>query len=131
MEIVDHEAIVTHYGDGTRFPPPSRLGGGSPRDSEHRLHRKYIIRKDGTRDALPLHSVLRVEAGERLLVFTPGGGGVGPAHSRPHELVAADARFGFITIDSARDEYGVAVDPETFAIDEEGTALLRSATPLA
>ena len=55
-----------------------------------------------------------------------GGGGFGPPYQRPPELVAEEVRNGVISARAARDEYGVAVDENTFAVDEAATARLRA-----
>jgi N-methylhydantoinase B len=54
------------------------------------------------------------------------GGGYGSALERPAEDVAEDVRQGYVGIKEARELYGVAVDPETFAVDEAETERLRS-----
>jgi N-methylhydantoinase B len=41
---------------------------------------------------------------------TGGGGGYGDPRQRPVELVARDVTRGFVSIDSARDDYGVVFD---------------------
>lgn len=124
LEILDHEATVSHFGDGTKFPPPSRLDGGTPADGERRLHRKALVR-DGVESILPLHSVAVAPPGTRLVVETSGGGGVGPARERSTDAVARDVRDGVVTVESARDEYGVALEAGTFEVDEIETARLR------
>jgi N-methylhydantoinase B len=126
LEIVDHEAVITHFGDGTRFPPPSRLDGGSTLDADRRVHRKSIVRADGAVEPLPMHSVVTAGHGERLIVRTPGGGGVGSPVARPPERVAEDVRHGFVSLSLAGIEYGVVLDPETLAVDQEATARLRA-----
>ena len=54
-----------------------------------------------------------------------GGGGYGDPRLRPVARVAEEVRYGTISSASAREEYGVAVDPETGAVDEAETARLR------
>jgi hypothetical protein len=41
--------------------------------------------------------------------------------------VVEDVRDGKVTVQGARSDYGVAVDPDTFAVDEAETARLRRA----
>jgi N-methylhydantoinase B len=126
LEVLGHDALLAHAGDGTRFPPPSRLGGGSPRDAEDRVHRKWIVRSDGRREPVGLHSLTTARAGERVLCLIPGGGGVGSPLERPPELVAHDVESEFVSVERAREEYGVAVDRATFAVDGDETARLRA-----
>ena len=47
-----------------------------------------------------------VEAGERLILMTPGGAGRGDPRSRAQEDVTRDVRDGLISIDAARSIYG-------------------------
>jgi N-methylhydantoinase B len=51
-----------------------------------------------------------LQAGDRVRMCTAGGGGYGPPAERPVELVERDLIRGFISRESARDDYGVVVD---------------------
>ncbi len=67
----------------------------------------------------------QLKPGDRLIARGGGGGGFGPAWERPVDKVREDVRQGYVTADAARNRYGVALDAETLAIDEEETARLR------
>jgi len=70
------EAEVTLLGERRRVPPWGLAGGGpgSPgRDS---------LTRDGRRMPLPAKTTLRVRAGDRLCIETPGGGGFGTPRRR-------------------------------------------------
>jgi len=54
-----------------------------------------------------------------------GGGGYGDPFQRPVEKVLKDVRNGFISIESAKEDYGVVIDPLTFQINDEETRRLR------
>jgi N-methylhydantoinase B len=56
-----------------------------------------------------------------------GGGGYGDPFERPAELVAEDVRNELISLARAAEDYGVAVDPGSFAVDAAATEKLRSA----
>jgi N-methylhydantoinase B len=127
MEIVDHKAVVALIGDGTKFPPASRLGGGSAQDTVHRFHRKFIRRRDGSCDPFPLHSVLELEAGERIVALIPGGGGVGEPTERDPRLVASDVLAGYVSVESAEEEYGIVIDRTMFPVDTFQTQPVRDA----
>lgn len=127
FEVVGHDALLTHVGDGTAFPPPSRLGGGGAADAERRVHRKLVVRADGGEEPIPLHSLLTARAGERVVAHLPGGGGVGPAREREPERVAADVVAGLVSVAAAREDYGVAIDPASGTVDAAETARLRAA----
>jgi N-methylhydantoinase B len=66
-----------------------------------------------------------VPAGDRLIVEMPGGGGFGDPTTREPERVAEDMRKGFISADSGREVYKVAVGAD-FAVDHTATELLRT-----
>lgn len=55
-----------------------------------------------------------------------GGGGYGDPFKRPLEKVLKDVHNGFVSIEKAKEDYGVVIDPRTLAMDEEETAKRRS-----
>jgi len=69
--------------------------------------------------------------GDIVTYCTPGGGGFGPAHERPPDEVLADVRSGWISPESARRDYGVAVTQRgaEVEIDAEETRRLRKGKP--
>ena len=48
-----------------------------------------------------------------MTVELPGGGGYGPPAGRDPERVLEDVREGYVSLERAREEYGVAIDPVT------------------
>ncbi|GIU92612.1 MAG: N-methylhydantoinase B [Acidimicrobiia bacterium] len=70
--LFDEPAVVSLMGERRRIPPWGLQGGGPGACGED-----WLIRRDGTRERLPGKCTLQVEAGDRLLVLTPGGGGWG------------------------------------------------------
>ena len=57
--------------------------------------------------------------------FAGGGGGYGDPLQRPVEKVLKDARNGFISIEKAKEDYGVVIDPLTYQMNEEETQKRR------
>jgi N-methylhydantoinase B len=51
-----------------------------------------------------------LQAGDRVRMSTGGGGGYGDPRQRPIELVARDVIRGFVSRESAREDYGVVFD---------------------
>ncbi len=49
-------------------------------------------------------------------MVTCTGGGYGDPMKRDPEKVAWDVKNGYITVEQAREDYGVLVDPRTFAV---------------
>ena len=59
------------------------------------------------------------------MVEMPGGGGYGDPHERPASDVLEDVKNGYVSVEVAERDYGVAIDKATLIIDERRTALLR------
>jgi N-methylhydantoinase B len=64
-------------------------------------------------------------AGDRVVVTAGGGGGYGSPLKRDPEMVRWDVINGYVSIECARQDYGVVIDPRTFEIDLKETELLR------
>src|SRR5215212_7527721 len=68
----------------------------------------------------------RIEAEERVVLSLPGGGGYGDPLEREPDLVAADAENGLVSVERAREVYGVVLregeEPGSYAPDPEATA---------
>ena len=129
FEVLDHDAILTQFGDGMKYSAPGVLGAGGPRDEE-RVFSKWIVHPDGSREQMALNEVLSVHAGDRAFVRLAGGGGVGLAHKRDAAAVVSDVLNGYVSLHNARDEYWVVIDPSILEIDRAATERLR-ATNLA
>jgi N-methylhydantoinase B len=90
---------------------------------------ELLLRHDGVIDGdVPNAKVFRakVKAGDAYVLRSGGGGGFGSPLERPAEKVQHDARQGYVSIGAARDYYGVVLDPDTLAIDDEATARQRA-----
>jgi N-methylhydantoinase B len=64
-------------------------------------------------------------AGTEITLGLPGGGGYGPPWRRDPARVLEDVRDGYVSLERARADYGVAIDPVGMAVREEETAALR------
>ncbi len=53
------------------------------------------------------------------------GGGYGPAYERDVDKVLDDVLDEIITIEAAREQYGVVLDPKTMQVDAQATAAAR------
>ncbi|HWL71634.1 MAG TPA: hydantoinase B/oxoprolinase family protein [Geminicoccus sp.] len=69
--------------------------------------------------------VVDLEVGETITFLTPGGGGYGDPAERDPEAVLLDLKRGFISAQSARDDYKVVI--EGGKIDHAATQALRVA----
>ncbi|MCL4744055.1 MAG: hydantoinase B/oxoprolinase family protein [Burkholderiaceae bacterium] len=84
---------------------------GYPDDTVRRPKAKEIVR------GIPRGTVFRQHAG--------GGGGYGDPIERPLQQVIDDVIDGLLSVDAAREDYGVVLDPATFVLDESATAERR------
>jgi N-methylhydantoinase B len=74
------------------------------------------LRMDGAwKEDFPNAKVLvaQLKEGDAFRLRSGGGGGFGNPEDRPLEDVAQDVKQGYVSVDSARDNYRVAADPET------------------
>lgn len=112
-------AIVINY--KTRTAPWAIAGGREGVKNTVIIHR-------GTPDEREVGvSDTAFQAGGTLVNLTGGGGGWGDPFEREPARVAEDVRQGLVSAERARADYGVAIDPVTFVIDERATAVLRAA----
>jgi N-methylhydantoinase B len=68
---------------------------------------------------------LRFKRDELLSVEFAGGGGLGNPLERDPARVRDDVLRGYVSLKAARDDYGVVLDPVSYAIDVPTTARLR------
>ena len=100
---------------------PYGLSGGRPGTGSINV----LSRESGEEETLITMVSTSMDAGERLYHRQAGGGGWGDPLERDPELVAQDVRNDKVSLASARDDYGVVLDPHTFALDHEATAHAR------
>jgi N-methylhydantoinase B len=62
-----------------------------------------------------------VKRGEVIRIERTGGGGYGDPFEREAERVLEDVLNGYVSIQKARTDYGVVIDPENLKIDHEAT----------
>jgi len=76
---------------------------------------------------LPEKGEIRMRRGDVLRLCQSGGGGYGDPLRRPPEAVRADVRNGLVTVQTAREVYGVVLTAEDGEVDLPGTATAREA----
>jgi len=104
--------------DRTRVPAEGYAGGGQG-------VRGAITLSDGRE--LQDKSQVALAADERFTLQLPGGGGYFNPYTRDVQAVLDDVLDGFVSIEAARAQYGVVIDPVSMTIDEEATTALRAA----
>lgn len=106
VELLRGEARASFVMDHGRFGPPGVLGAADGAPNVVRIHR-------GNTTMIPEHlskdQDIRIEAGDRVEVMTPGGGGYGDPLARDPALVARDVRRGYFTAAEAKAHWGVVL----------------------
>ncbi len=103
--------MATGSSDGDETFPHGALGGdASP------ACRSYLQRNGETIRLKP-HRMYQLQDGDIVVKRSAGGGGVGPAEERDPAAVQDDVRNGFVSLEAAREIYGVTLNPETLEIE--------------
>jgi len=118
--ILDHEAYVTLSTERS-FTDPWGLFGGKP----GRNSRCLLENIDGSIESLPARITTVIPAGKKIIYQTPGGGGMGSPFTRDPKAVQRDFIDGFISVERAKKEYGVIIDPVSREINYTATDELR------
>jgi N-methylhydantoinase B len=119
----ENTRVVT-FGDGDVEPAFGLFGGKKATLNKIELRypdgRVYQTTSKDLVENVPAGTVLFQQAG--------GGGGYGDSFCRDPELVAREVKNGIISIDKAKELYGVVLHPETLELDKAGTETLRKKT---
>jgi N-methylhydantoinase B len=114
------DCVLTLRSSGHRFPSWGLAKGMSPATSRTTINPggagEERIGPIDTRHLIP-GSVLRIERS--------GGGGYGTPAERAPEAVLADVRNGYVSVEMARETYGVVIDAQALAIDRAATVTRR------
>lgn len=92
IELIEGQAVLSLFGDRARFAPPGVAGG-----ADGWRNRLSIDTGSGFVE-LPMGAKIagvKLAAGHRVRVETPGGGGYGPPDERAKAAVERDARVGY------------------------------------
>jgi N-methylhydantoinase B len=99
-----------------RYPPQGLFDAGAGAKAE------FVINDEaGDPSGLTL-----CRTGDRIHFQSAGGGGYGNPLERDPEAVEADVFNGYVSVEQARADYGVAVDPVTLRVNLEETDKVRA-----
>lgn len=120
--ILDHDAALTTTQERSQMPAWGLFGGKSGAPNR-------VVINPGSPDEVVIQKCTGhpVPAGSIVSVQTGGGGGYGDPLERDPEAVRLDVARGYVTLEAAERDYGVVIDPETLAVDEEATRARRAA----
>ena len=120
IRVVGGEVFLT-LGSDRAVVPPWGLFGGLPSTPSRCL----VKTPDGGVRRLPSKVTTTVEPEHVIVTQTPGGGGWGDPKRRDPGAVRLDVLEGFVSVERAREVYGVALTPDAKAVDTDATRRLR------
>jgi N-methylhydantoinase B len=120
IEVLADDVSLARYGDRQRFGAFGLFGGmeGS---------KGRFVLDPGTPQEKPLKSkgLDMLNKGQVVSLRLPGAGGYGDPLERDPKLLLQDVRDGKVSLESARRDYKVVMDPQTLQVDEKATQKLR------
>ena len=123
--LLDGDAHLAIRSDRRDHPPYGLQGGGNGTPSNN------ILRHADSDEVLPTMISTRMKTRETIYHKQPGGGGHGNPLERVPAAVAWDVKNDKVSIEAARKQYGVVLDPRTLEVDEAATQTLRRETGTA
>ena len=98
-----------------RYPPQGLFGG------KNGSRAQFLVNgKPGNP-----YGLTQLKPGDVVIMDAAGGGGYGEPLEREIEWVQRDVTEGYVSIESAREDYGVVIDQETEKVDLVATQELR------
>ncbi len=129
MRPVDHEAEFGFNAERSIIPPAGIFGGMPGLHADRRIYRNC---KPFTYEAERV-DVLESKTGgvpvypqDLLFQRTPGGGGYGDPYERDPQAVLEEVLDEYVSLEAARRDYGVVIDPQRPAVDVRATEELRA-----
>jgi N-methylhydantoinase B len=119
--LLNDEATLQLRSDRMTHRPYGLAGGGPARGTRN------LLDPDGEAREMPAKFAVTLRRGDVIQHEQPGGGGHGDPFARDPERVATDVRDEKISLDYARREHGVVIDPVTLEVDETATRAARAA----
>ena len=98
-----------------RYPPEGLFGG------KQGARASFLVNGE---EGNP-YTLTRLQPGDVITMDASGGGGYGDPFERDPEMVKKDVIEGYVSIEKAKEDYGVVIDPETMEIDQDSTSTLR------
>jgi N-methylhydantoinase B len=121
LRLLMEQGMLTNATERQRFAPWGLFGGqpGQP---------GVTLLNPGTPGERRVHSKASdtFAHGDVVSFQQPGAGGYGPAWERDPAAVRRDVVEDYVSIEGARRDYGVVVDPATLTVDADATAAARA-----
>jgi len=72
------------------------------------------------------YGLTQMKPGDMVTIDAPGGGGYGNPLERDIDMVVNDVKQGYVSLKSAKKDYGVVIDQKTYKINEKETKKIRN-----
>jgi N-methylhydantoinase B len=99
-----------------RYPPEGLFGG------KHGAKAQFLV---SGQPGNPF-GLTRMKPGDVIIMDAAGGGGYGDPLERDPEMVQDDVIQGYVSLEKAKEDYGVVIDAGTMKVDSLATEELRS-----
>jgi N-methylhydantoinase B len=104
-----------------KCPPWGLWNGGDGGGAE------YFLRLAGSDEFNSVDQIMRpVPALSEVIIRTGGGGGWGDPFERDPDAVLIDVLEGLVSVEAAKQTYGVVIEPTAMRIDDAATRLARA-----
>ena len=115
------EAVLQVRADRHTFRPYGLYGGSPGKPSRN------LLRSDGQeRELTAKVTMTPMRKGDVFVHEQPGAGGWGDPLERDPARVLRDVRNDFVSLEAARSDYGVVIDPAALTVDAKATEELRA-----
>jgi N-methylhydantoinase B len=122
LEVLEDNILYTGLGDRHRFPPWGLAGGkeGGTGAFFHVSPEGRVTKKSHKTTSMPL------KKGDIIRVYTPGAGGYGDPKKRPVEKVLQDIAENKVSLETAKNLYGVVAVLNTMGLPELDEAATKA-----
>jgi N-methylhydantoinase B len=121
IKVLAERACLTMLADREVFPPVGYMGGRPAKGAKAVLYPHM-----GKEKVVSIKSTnISLGKGASWSFMAAGGGGFGDPLERNPERVKWDVLEGKVSLEAAREEYGVVIDPQNYQVNEAATAALR------
>ena len=117
------DVTFARYSDRRKFAPQGLFGGKEGSKGS------MVLNPETDKEEIPKSKgVSQIKAGDLLSIRLPGSGGYGPPWKREPEKVRWDVINSKVSLESAREDYLVAFNPD-LTVNEDETKALRAKAP--
>ena len=102
---------------GRHVHPPEGLAGGKVG-----ARAQFLVNEEPGNP----YGLTQLKPGDAVTIDAGGGGGHGNPLEREPEMVERDVMEGYVSLESAKEDYGVVIHSRTMKVDEEATRKLRA-----